>query len=76
MAARRDSMTVSLVGYTNAGKSTLLNALTGSDVLLLGLVADGDGTVGVGRVVGSGAIVLFAQVIVVGILLPLQVSLP
>jgi GTP-binding protein HflX len=26
-------MTVSLVGYTNAGKSTLLNALTGSDVL-------------------------------------------
>ncbi len=25
-------MTVSLVGYTNAGKSTLLNALTGSDV--------------------------------------------
>lgn len=33
VAARRDSMTVSLVGYTNAGKSTLLNALTGSDVL-------------------------------------------
>ncbi len=31
--ARRDSMTVSLVGYTNTGKSTLLNALTGSDVL-------------------------------------------
>ena len=26
-------MTVSLVGYTNAGKSTLLNALTGADVL-------------------------------------------
>ena len=26
-------MTVSLVGYTNAGKSTLLNALTGSEVL-------------------------------------------
>jgi GTPase len=26
-------MTVSLVGYTNAGKSTLMNALTGSDVL-------------------------------------------
>lgn len=26
--------TVSLVGYTNAGKSTLLNALTGSDVLV------------------------------------------
>ncbi len=25
-------MTVSLVGYTNAGKSTLLNALTGADV--------------------------------------------
>jgi GTPase len=30
VAARRDRMTVSLVGYTNAGKSTLLNALTGS----------------------------------------------
>jgi GTP-binding protein HflX len=30
--ARRDLMTVSLVGYTNAGKSTLLNALTGADV--------------------------------------------
>src|SRR6202011_5712833 len=26
-------MTVSLVGYTNAGKSTLLNALTGANVL-------------------------------------------
>ena len=34
VSARRDSMTVSLVGYTNAGKSTLLNALTGSDVLV------------------------------------------
>lgn len=33
VAARGDRMTVSLVGYTNAGKSTLLNALTGSDVL-------------------------------------------
>jgi GTPase len=32
VAARRAQMTVSLVGYTNAGKSTLLNALTGSDV--------------------------------------------
>ena len=31
--ARRDRMTVSLVGYTNAGKSTLMNALTGADVL-------------------------------------------
>ena len=31
--ARADRMTVSLVGYTNAGKSTLLNALTHSDVL-------------------------------------------
>jgi GTP-binding protein HflX len=30
VAARGDRMTVSLVGYTNAGKSTLLNALTGS----------------------------------------------
>ena len=33
VAARSEVMTVSLVGYTNAGKSTLLNALTGSDVL-------------------------------------------
>jgi len=32
VAARRGTMTVSLVGYTNAGKSTLLNALTGADV--------------------------------------------
>jgi GTP-binding protein HflX len=29
---RADLPTVALVGYTNAGKSTLLNALTGSDV--------------------------------------------
>ena len=33
VAARSDRMTVSLVGYTNAGKSTLMNALTGADVL-------------------------------------------
>ncbi|MCA9162964.1 MAG: GTPase HflX, partial [Planctomycetales bacterium] len=33
VAGRRDRMTVSLVGYTNAGKSTLLNKLTGADVL-------------------------------------------
>lgn len=32
VAARRDFLTVSLVGYTNAGKSTLMNALTGADV--------------------------------------------
>jgi GTP-binding protein HflX len=31
--SRRGMMTVSLVGYTNAGKSTLMNALTGADVL-------------------------------------------
>ena len=31
--ARHDRMTVSLVGYTNAGKSTLLNQLTGAQVL-------------------------------------------
>ncbi len=34
VAGRRDVMTVSLVGYTNAGKSTLLNTLTGSDVFV------------------------------------------
>jgi GTP-binding protein HflX len=33
VAARNDRMTVSLVGYTNAGKSTLLNKLTGASVL-------------------------------------------
>ena len=34
VAARSELMTVSLVGYTNAGKSTLLNTLTGADVLV------------------------------------------
>ena len=33
VAARSDRMTVSLIGYTNAGKSTLLNKLTGADVV-------------------------------------------
>ncbi len=32
VANRHDDMTVSLVGYTNAGKSTLMNALTGAGV--------------------------------------------
>ena len=32
-AGRQDLINVSLVGYTNAGKSTLLNQLTGADVL-------------------------------------------
>src|SRR5690606_30421287 len=32
VASRRDVRTVSLVGYTNAGKSTLMNALTGAGV--------------------------------------------
>lgn len=34
VAGRRDYMTVSLVGYTNAGKSTLMNALTDADVYI------------------------------------------
>lgn len=34
VAGRRGTMTVSLVGYTNAGKSTLMNALTGADVFV------------------------------------------
>jgi GTP-binding protein HflX len=33
VAARSDRYTVSLVGYTNAGKSTLMNALTGANVV-------------------------------------------
>ena len=33
VASRRDHMTVSLVGYTNAGKSTLMNALTDANVV-------------------------------------------
>ncbi len=32
VAQRHDHLTVSLVGYTNAGKSTLMNALTGAGV--------------------------------------------
>lgn len=32
VAGRRDFITVSLVGYTNAGKSTLMNTLTKADV--------------------------------------------
>ncbi len=34
VANRRELPTVSLVGYTNAGKSTLMNALTDADVLV------------------------------------------
>lgn len=34
VAARGELATVSLVGYTNAGKSTLMKALTGADVLV------------------------------------------
>ncbi len=34
VAARSDAMTVSLVGYTNAGKSSLMNALTGAGVFV------------------------------------------
>jgi GTP-binding protein HflX len=33
-AQRRDARRVALVGYTNAGKSSLMRALTGSDVLV------------------------------------------
>src|ERR1700724_425344 len=33
-SARRDQLRVALVGYTNAGKSSLMRALTGSDVLV------------------------------------------
>jgi GTP-binding protein HflX len=32
--SRKEEHTVAIVGYTNAGKSTLMNALTGADVLV------------------------------------------
>lgn len=32
VSARREQLAVSIVGYTNAGKSTLMNALTGAEV--------------------------------------------
>lgn len=34
VSVRNESFTVSLVGYTNAGKSTLMKALTGEDVFI------------------------------------------
>ncbi|GAB4148684.1 MAG: GTPase HflX [Planctomycetaceae bacterium] len=34
VASRDEELTVSLVGYTNAGKSTLMNALTGANVYI------------------------------------------
>jgi GTP-binding protein HflX len=34
VSQRRDHFTVSIVGYTNAGKSTLMNALTGAGVFV------------------------------------------
>jgi len=34
VSQRHDQLTVSLVGYTNAGKSTLMNAMTGADVFV------------------------------------------
>ena len=36
VSSRAKNFTVALVGYTNAGKSTLLNTLTGSDTLVEG----------------------------------------
>ena len=34
VSARREQLAVSIVGYTNAGKSTLMNALTGAEVFV------------------------------------------
>ncbi len=38
VSARKHSRTVSLVGYTNAGKSSLMNRLTGADVFVKNLL--------------------------------------
>lgn len=56
---RRSIPTVSLVGYTNAGKSTLFNALTGSDVFSANrLFATLDPTLRSLDLVGVGKIIL------------------
>ncbi|HXF46548.1 MAG TPA: GTPase HflX, partial [Burkholderiaceae bacterium] len=57
--ARRDVFTVSLVGYTNAGKSTLFNALTRAQVLAADqLFATLDTTVRRCYLEGAGEVVL------------------
>ncbi len=56
---RRSIPTVSLVGYTNAGKSTLFNALTGSDVFSANrLFATLDPTLRSLDLIGVGKIIL------------------
>jgi len=56
---RRSIPTVSLVGYTNAGKSTLFNALTGSDVFSANrLFATLDPTLRSLDLVGVGKVIL------------------
>ncbi len=57
--ARAQMPTIALVGYTNAGKSTLFNALTGSDVLVANqLFATLDPTVGTVKIPGMGDIIV------------------
>lgn len=59
VAARSELPTVSLVGYTNAGKSTLLNALTDSDVFVEdGLFATLDTRTRRWQIPGWGAVLL------------------
>ncbi len=56
-SARRDQLRVALVGYTNAGKSSLMRALTGSEVLVKDkLFATLDTTVRALREIGADVV--------------------
>jgi len=59
--ARRDYYTVSLVGYTNAGKSSLMNALTGANTLVKDQLFATLDTLTRRWELGSGRFVLFFE---------------